>query len=86
MPEISRFFGIVITMYYADHSRPHFHAKYGGRRGSVAIADGRILSGDLSGRARALVVEWAALHRDELMANWRLARQRKPLTRIDPLE
>lgn len=86
MPEISRFFGIVITMYYTDHVLPHFHAKYGGRRISVAMEDGRILSGDFPGRARDLVLEWLELHRDELFADWELAQARKPLKKIDPLE
>ena len=86
MPEISRFFGIVIAMYYADHALPHVHAKYGGQRMSVAIDDARILSGDLPGRAKALVLEWLELHRDELLADWRLVQARKPLRRIEPLE
>ncbi len=86
MPEISRFFGIVITMYYTDHALPHFHAKYGGQRISVAIEDARILSGDFPGRARDLVFEWLELHRDELLADWELVRARKPLRKIDPLE
>ena len=50
MPEISRFFGIVVAMYYTDHSLPHVHAKYAEQRVSVAIEDARILSGDLPGR------------------------------------
>ena len=86
MPEISRFFGIVVTMYYRDHALPHFHAKYGEQRISVAIEDARLLSGDFPGRAMALVLEWLELHRDELLANWKLAQERKPLIRIDPLE
>ena len=86
MLEISRFFGIVVTMYYADHSLPHVHAKYGGQRISVAIEDARILSGGLPNRARYLVLEWLELHRDELLADWELAQERKPLKKIDPLE
>ena len=86
MPEISRFFGIVITMYYTDHALPHFHAKYGEQRISVAIEDARILSGDFPRRARELVFEWLELHRDELMDDWELVRARKPLKKIDPLE
>ena len=62
------------------------HAKYGEHRISVAIEHARILSGDLPRRAGDLVFEWAALHRDELLTNWELARQRKPLRKIDPLE
>ena len=86
MPEISRFFGIVITMYYTDHALPHFHAKYGEQRISVAIEDARILSGDFPRRARELVFEWLELHRDELLDDWELVRARKPLRKIDPLE
>ena len=86
MPEISRFFGIVVTMYYTDHALPHFHAKYAGQRISLAIEDARILAGDLPGRALDLLLEWRELHRDELLDNWRLAQERKPLRKIDPLE
>ena len=86
MPEIGRFFGIVVTMYYNDHGLPHIHAKYGGQRASVVIEDGRILSGGLAARAGELLHEWLDLHRDELLDNWRLAQERKPLRKIDPLE
>ena len=86
MPEISRFFGIRVTMYYNDHPPPHFHAKYGRQRISVEIEDARVLPGDFPDRARAFVLEWLELHRDELLADWKLVQDRKPLTRIDPLE
>lgn len=86
MPEISRFFGIVITMHYGDHPPPHFHARYAGQRALVAIESPGVLEGTLSPKALALVVEWAALHRAELLENWRLARAQQPLRPIDPLE
>ena len=86
MPEISRFFEIVVTMYYTDDALPHVHAKYSGQRISLAIEDARILAGDLPGRALTLLLEWLALHRDELLADWKLAQERKPLRKIDPLE
>lgn len=86
MPEISRFFGIVVVMYYRDHAPPHFHAAYGGNEIRVSIATGRILSGTLSSRAERLVLEWLAMHRDELMENWARAAERLPLRRIDPLD
>lgn len=86
MPEISRFLGIVITMYYSDHARPHFHARYGEYRMSIAIEDGEVLAGEFPRRARSLVREWAALHREELMADWRLAREHRALNSIKPLE
>ena len=73
-------------MYYTDHTLPHVHAKYGGQRISLAIEDARILAGDLPGRALTLLLEWLALHRDELLADWKLAQERKPLRKIDPLE
>ena len=86
MPEISRFFGIIIAMYYSDHLPPHFHARYGSQRGRVAIDDMRMLDGDLSPRVRGLVIEWAALHQQELRRNWELAGAQQPLERIRPLE
>ncbi len=86
MPEISRFFGIVIAIYWKEHGAPHFHAKYAGHRASFSIADLRLLEGSLPPRVRALVLEWAFLHRDELMADWELAMAKKPLLPIEPLE
>ncbi len=73
-------------MYYDDHGAPHFHADYSGREASIAIDPPAILDGGLPPRAQRLVFEWAALHRDELMENWRLARERKALRGIDPLD
>lgn len=85
MPQISRFFGIVIAMYHDDHQPPHFHARYAGQEIQVAIADGRV-NGHFPPRARALVVEWWSLHRDELAANWHLIADGKEPKRIAPLE
>lgn len=86
MPEISRFFGIVIQMFYDDHSPPHFHARYGRHQAVVGVAELMILKGDLPPRALGLVMEWAASHRDELLEDWRLARSKAPLKPIAPLE
>ncbi|MCB1054135.1 MAG: DUF4160 domain-containing protein [Acidobacteria bacterium] len=85
MPEVSRFLGILIAMYYNDHAPPHFHAKYGAYEVVVRIDDG-VVDGRFPRRALNLVLEWYDLHRSELAENWDLARQRKPLRRIDPLE
>ena len=85
MPEISRFLGIVIGMFYSEHGVPHFHAVYGEYEISVEIESGTV-HGDFPKRALRHVLEWAELHRSELMANWELARQGKPLNRIAPLE
>ncbi len=86
MPRISFFYGIIIRMYWneRDHPVPHFHAEYAGQYASIAV-DGTLLAGSLPARALRLVADWAELHRDELLANWELARDRKPLVPIDPL-
>ena len=70
MPTISRFYGIVIRMYFADHAPPHFHAVYADEEVVVAIATGEILRGEMPDRALRMVREWASIHRDELAANW----------------
>jgi hypothetical protein len=86
MPEISRFLGIVIAMYYNDHAPPHFHARYGGSEIRVNIETGEILSGSFPRRAQNLVLEWLNLHRSELLEDWQLAQERKLLNKIEPLE
>ena len=85
MPEISRFLGIVIMMFYRDHSPPHFHATYGDHDMVVSIGAG-VATGKFPRRAQRLVMEWYDLHKGELAENWDLARQRKPLKSIAPLE
>jgi hypothetical protein len=85
MPEISRFLGIVITMFYNDHGPPHFHAIYGDNAVTISIRD-ETVNGEFPKRALRLVTEWCNLHKDELLENWELAKQRKPLKRIAPLE
>lgn len=86
MPRISEFFGVVIAMYFSDHNPPHFHAEYAGDEAEFSIDTLEILVGQLPRRARALVVEWATLHRQELWANWERARQQVPLDQIEPLD
>ncbi len=86
MPEISRFLGIIVAMYYNDHSPPHFHACYGENEIRVNIETGEILSGTFPRRAQRLVLEWFELHRNELLEDWNLAQERKPLNKIEPLE
>jgi len=86
MPTISRFYGILIRMYYDDKHRPHFHVVYAEYRALVSIDDGLMLAGDLPNRAYQLVLEWLALYRAELQANWENARKKKPLMEIEPLK
>lgn len=86
MPEISRFFGMIITMYYNDHPPPHFHVRYGEQKAIVAIENLLILEGKLSSRAFNLIEEWASQHQTELLQNWELARENAILEKIEPLE
>lgn len=86
MPELSRFFGIVIGIFYREHGRPHFHAVYGESEAVIDIESGEIISGKLPKRALALVAEWHAEHKTELRENWELARQHRALKKIAPLE
>lgn len=85
MPEIARFFGIVITMYYDEHNPPHFHARYGKDRAAIEIETLRVREGKLPSRALGLVVEWASDHQEELMADWEAARRDEPPAKIPPL-
>jgi len=85
MPEISRFLGIVIGIFYSEHGVAHFHAVYGEHEISVEMGSGTI-HGEFPARALRLVLEWANLHKQELIENWQLARQGQPLKRFAPLE
>ena len=85
MPELCRFLGIIIAMYYKEHEPPHFHAKYGNQTGVFSIADLKLIEGYLPKRVISLVLEWAFEHRDELMEDWALAKTQKPLNKIPPL-
>jgi hypothetical protein len=86
VPEISRFFGIVVGMFYGDHPPPHFHVRYGEQRALVAIEPVAVLRGQLSPRVLGLVTEWAALHGTELLEDWNRAQRNEPLRPIAPLE
>ena len=86
MPEISRFFGIVIAMFYREHAPPHFHAKYAGQWAAFSIEDLKMIEGTLPRRAISLVLEWAFQHREELMVNWERAENREALEKIKPLD
>jgi hypothetical protein len=86
MPEISRFFGIVIRMYFDDHAPPHFHAIYGGMEAVFRIRPLGLLAGALPPRALALVTEWAKLQEAELEEDWRRLQSSEPPLKIPPLE
>lgn len=86
MPEISRFFGIIIRIYFGDHNPPHFHAIYQEDSAEYEINTLTIIRGSLPSRAHAMVLEWASLHREELMDNWKLATEMKEIKKIEPLK
>ena len=86
MPEISRFFGIIIAMYWDEHNPPHFHARYGKFNAAVDIVSLKVLESELPPRVLGLVIEWASIHKKELLNNWEKACKDKPLKKIEPLQ
>ena len=87
MPEISRFFEIVIRMFYDDHHPPHFHAKYGEYQAKIEMETGEVIAGKLPRRAMGLVWEWWELHKAELADCWkRIVEDQQAPMRIEPLE
>jgi Domain of unknown function (DUF4160) len=86
MPTLSVFYGIVVQMFWREHNPPPFHALYGEHEALVDLRDLRTIRGSLPRRAMALVLEWAAEHREELMEDWDLCSQLKPPKPIGPLK
>jgi len=86
VPEISRFYGIVVAVFYNEHNPPHFHARYGEYKVAIDIRSLNVLEGRLPGRALGLVVEWASQHQDELLQDWQLAESGKSPNKIAPLK
>ena len=85
MPEISRFLGISIAMYFDDHNPPHFHVKYNEFRAIISINDLKIIDGNLPPRVLGLVMEWAELNKKKLLENWDIAKENGKWFKIDPL-
>ena len=85
MPEICRFLGISIIMYFNDHSPPHFHVKYNEHRAVIEIGSSSVIEGEVPPRVLGLVVEWVGLHRSELMEDWELIRSTGDFKKIAPL-
>ena len=85
VPTISRFFGIVIAMYFDDHGPPHFHARHATGGAKVRIDTLEVIESSLGRRQLRLVLAWAELHQDELLDNWRRARAGETLQPIAPL-
>ena len=84
MPEISRFYGILIKMFFNEHNPPHFHAEYGEFKAIITIDKG-IVEGKMPKIALKLIFDWLDVHRDELMENWRNIEKKKALNKIEPL-
>ena len=85
MPEISRFYGIVVQMYFGDHPPPHFHARYAGHVAKIDIDTLAVIEGKLPARALGLVIEWTALHQHELREAFHKAASMQPPGKIEPL-
>lgn len=85
MPEICRFYGIIIQMFFNDHNPPHFHVVYGDFRAIINISD-EIVEGFMPKRALKLVFEWMDLHKQELLENWQLAQNGELPKKIEPLK
>lgn len=85
MPELARFYGIVVQVYYGDHFPAHFHVQYSGHSAKVDIETLAVIEGDLPARAKGLVIEWATLHRDELREAFNKAANLQQPGSIDPL-
>lgn len=85
MPEISRFYGLIILMNFKDHAPPHFHVWYGEYKAMVTISDG-IVNGEMPLRALKLILDWLEIHRSELMLDWELAQRGERLNAIEPLK
>jgi hypothetical protein len=87
MPELCRFYGIIVYMFTKDHSPPHFHAKYGEFRGLINIESGELIEGNLPNRALRLLKEWIELHKQELKRNWEESQKDNPkIKKIEPLK
>ena len=86
MPEISRFFGILIMMLYNEHNPPHFHAEYAGVRVQIGISPIVVLKGQVTPRIRSFLFEWTAIHQSELLENWERCRNGQKPFHIEGLE
>ena len=86
MPELCRFYGIIIGMFYDDHPPPHFHVRYAEFEAVMRIDNFTLTEGRLPPRALGLVVEWAAIHQTELLRNWKAVALGRRIRKIAPLE
>ena len=85
MPELSRFLGIAVFMYFEDHNPPHFHVRYNDFRAVFSVNDLSLVEGKLPARVLGLVMEWADLHKKELLENWDMLQKTGKWFKIEPL-
>lgn len=85
MPEISRFLGIIIKMFYDEHNPPHIHAFYGNYKATFSIRTGQMIEGRFPPKKSALVTAWVVIHENELMNNWKAMTEGKKANKINPL-
>lgn len=85
MPEVSSFYGIIISMYPGDHNPPHFHVRYNEFRAIIEIEDKKVI-GEMPNRALKIVFEWLDIHKEELIDNWNELQKGRPIVKIKPLE
>lgn len=85
MPIVCTFYGIIVRRFYDNHSPPHFHAEYGEFKATIGIQTLEVIDGKLPRRALNLTLDWAELHRADLMADWELCRQHQPPRPLEPL-
>ena len=86
MPEISRFFGMVIIMYWNEHNPPHFHVEYGDEDGVIDIQQLKMTKGNLSRRALNMIIDWTELHQEELLNDWDMCQKNLVPNKIQPLK
>lgn len=84
MPTISMFYGIIIKMYYDDHNPPHFHAFFGEYK-AIFNFEGELIDGNMPNSKTKLISAWALIHKEDLIANWKLAKDNERLYDINPL-
>ena len=88
MPVISMFYGIIVSMYYIDnrrHKKPHIHVRYQGKEVAISIPDGGVLEGNIKAGKLKLVQAWIEIHKEDLMADWELAKNGQKVFSIEPL-
>jgi len=85
MPEINRFFGIKIFMYFNEHNPPHFHVEYNDYKFIIDIKTFGVMEGKLLSKVLGLIVEWAEDHQEELLQNWNSMKETGEYKKIEPL-